>query len=197
MKDRLWLIMVVLAVALGMAAVPSGAKEWKGIDFPDQIRLDDATLVLNGLGLRQATALKVKVYIAGLYVVDRSGDPRAILESPTPKRLVLHFLRNVGSSDLTKAWDDGFENNAAAEIPVLRERIEKIKSFTKDMETGQKLIFTYKPGAGIEVEIDGAVMGTVEGDDFSKAFLSIWLGPNPPNQKLKDGLLGAIDLQRS
>lgn len=191
MKNKLWLIMVALAVALGVASAPAGAAEWKGIDFPDQIQIDGATLTLNGLGLRQATAFKVSVYIAGLYVSDRSNDPQSILQSSTPKRLVLHFLRNVGSPDLTKAWDDGFENNAAGQIPALKDRIEKIKSFTKDMKTGQRLTFTCKPGAGIVVDIDGYVMGTVEGDDFSKAFLSIWLGPNPPNQKLKEGLLSA------
>jgi hypothetical protein len=190
MKNRFWLITIVLAIALAAAAVPSGAAEWKGVDFPDQIQVDGATLVLNGLGLRQATAFKVSVYIAGLYVTARSGDPQAILQSPAPKRLVLHFLRNVGSSDLTEAWDDGFQKNAADQIPVLKDRIEKIKSFTKDMKTGQKLTFTYRPGTGIVVDIDGAVMGTVEGDDFSKAFLSIWLGPNPPNKNLKNGLLG-------
>ena len=191
MKNRLWLVMIILVVALAMAAAPSGAKEWKGVDFPDQIQIDGTTLALNGLGLRQATALKVRVYIAGLYVAEKSGDPQAILQSGSPKRLVLHFLRSVGSPDLTQAWEDGFQKNAADEIGVLRERIEKIKSFTKDMKTGQRLTFTYKPGTGIVVDIDGAIMGTVEGDDFSKAFLSIWLGPNPPNQKLKDGLLGA------
>ena len=191
MKNKLWLVVIVLAISLGTAAVPAGAREWKGIDFPDQIQVDGANLVLNGLGLRQATAFKVSVYVAGLYVADKSGDPQAILQAPTPKRLVLHFLRNVGGSDLTQAWDEGFEKNAADQIPALKERIEKIKSFTKDMKTGQRLTFTYKPGTGIVTDIDGEVMGTVEGDDFSKAFLSIWLGPNPPNQKLKDGLLGA------
>lgn len=191
MKNKFWMIMIILAAAVGTTAAPSQAKEWKGIDFPDQIEVDNTILVLNGLGLRQATALKVNVYIAGLYLTEKSGDPETILQSPTQKCLVLHFLRNVGSSDLTKAWDDGFKKNAANEIPVLKDRIEKIKGFTKDMKTGQKLSFTYKPGDGIKVDIDGALIGIVEGDDFAKAFLSIWLGPEPPNQNLKDGLLGA------
>jgi Chalcone isomerase-like len=30
----------------------------------------------------------------------------------------------------------------------------------------------------------------VEGDDFARAFLAIWLGAKPPNPSLKAGLLG-------
>jgi hypothetical protein len=180
----------VLITALGLAVLPLEAKELKGVEFPESVVVDGRELVLNGLGLRQATAFKVDIYVAGLYLAERSNDPEAILGSNEPKQLVLHFLRNVGSSDLTKAWDDGFEKNAAPEIPALKERIEEIKSFTKDMKTGQELTFTHRPGVGIEVDIDKVVIGTVKGDDFSKAFLSIWLGPNPPNRTLKEGLLG-------
>lgn len=189
MKNKVCLVAVMMMVALGALFAPACAGEYKGINFPDQIQVDGATLILNGLGLRQATAFKVSVYVAGLYLTERSNDPQAILQSSKPKRLVLHFLRDVDSSDLAKAWDDGFDKNAASQIPALKDRIEKIKSFTKDMRTEQELIFTYKPGAGIEVSIDGVVMGMVEGDDFSRAFLSIWLGPSPPNQNLKAGLL--------
>jgi hypothetical protein len=34
------------------------------------------------------------------------------------------------------------------------------------------------------------VKGTLAGDDFSRALLSIWLGASPPNPELKSGLLG-------
>ncbi|HPM42274.1 MAG TPA: chalcone isomerase family protein [Candidatus Omnitrophota bacterium] len=190
MKNRHWLITIAVAIAIGLIATPSMAKEYKGVNFPDKIRIDNSELILNGLGLRQATSLKIKVYIAGLYLSKISGDPQAILESSTPKRLILHFLRNLSQKDLTKAWDEGFANNAADQIPVLKDRIEKIKSFTKDMKSGQELVFTHKPGIGIEVSIDGAAMGIVEGDDFSRAFFSIWLGSNPPDQNLKNGILG-------
>jgi hypothetical protein len=194
MKNIVWLIIIMIAVTMGPMVALSSAREWKGVNFSDEMQVDGTALVLNGLGLRQATSFKVNIYVAGLYLAEKSSDSNIILQSTTPKRLVLHFLRNLGSKDLTKAWDDGFANNVANQIPVLRERIEKIKSFTKDMKTGQELIFTYKPGTGIEVGIDSAVVGTVEGDDFAKAFLSIWLGPNPPNQNLKDGILGASTL---
>lgn len=189
-KNKYSAIIIAAIVAVGFATGPVLAKEWKGVNLPEEMQVGESTLILNGMGLRQATSLKVSIYVAGLYLTEKSGDPQAILQSSTPKRLVLHFLRNLGSKDLTKAWDEGFVKNAADQIPVLKDRIEKIKSFTKDMKTGQELIFTYKPGEGIEVSIDNANVGVVEGDDFSKAFLSIWLGPNPPNQSLKDGILG-------
>jgi hypothetical protein len=40
------------------------------------------------------------------------------------------------------------------------------------------------------VSVNGAVKGTITGDDFSRAFISIWLGNEPPNPELKAGLLG-------
>ncbi len=35
-----------------------------------------------------------------------------------------------------------------------------------------------------------AVKGTIEGDDFAKALLAIWLGGDPPNPEIKAGMLG-------
>ena len=40
------------------------------------------------------------------------------------------------------------------------------------------------------VEINDAAKGTVDGADLAAAMLGIWLGPEPPNDDLKDGLLG-------
>ena len=40
------------------------------------------------------------------------------------------------------------------------------------------------------MNVNGAVKGTIKGDDFAKAFLSIWLGGDPPNPEIKAGLLG-------
>jgi hypothetical protein len=187
--QRTALVMLVgMLVALGVET--AGAKECHGINVPEQAQVQASTLMLNGLGLRQATMFKVNVYVAALYVAQKSTDANAVLAANTPKKLVLHFVRDVDSADLKKAWDEGFEHNAKEQLPALKTRIEQLKGWMADMQSGQQLAFTHKPGAGIEVEVHGAVQGTVEGDDFARAFLAIWLGAKPPNPDLKAGLLG-------
>ena len=187
--QRTSLVMLVgMLAALGVETAV--AKECHGINFPEQVQVQASPLMLNGLGLRQATMFKVNVYVAALYVAQKSTDANAILGANTPKKLVLHFVRDVDGADLKKAWDEGFEHNAKEQLPALKTRIEQLKGWMADMKSGQQLAFTHTPGAGIEVDVHGAVQGTVEGDDFARAFLAIWLGAKPPNPDLKAGLLG-------
>jgi hypothetical protein len=169
---------------------PVSGKECHGVTVPEQTTVQASPLTLNGVGLRQATMLKVNVYVAALYVTQPSADANAILAANTPKQIVLHFVRNVDSKDLKEAWEEGFEHNAKAQMPALKKRIEQLQAWMVDMKSGQTLTFTHKPGAGIEVDINGTVKGTIEGDDFATAFLAIWLGAKPPNPGLKAGLLG-------
>ena len=188
MRRSLPAVLVSVIMALSVGAV--SGKECQGVNFSEQTQVQASPLTLNGLGLRQATMLKVNVYVAALYVAQKSTDANAILASNTPKQLVLHFVRDVDGADLKKAWEEGFAHNAKAQLPALKERIEQLKGWMVPMQSGQQLTFTHKPGAGIEVNVQGKVEGTVEGDDFARAFLSIWLGAKPPNPGLRAGLLG-------
>ena len=43
---------------------------------------------------------------------------------------------------------------------------------------------------GVQVDVGESAQGMIEGDDFARAFLSIWLGTQPRNAGLKAGLLG-------
>ncbi len=190
MKTALARNLLSAALLAALAAVPAHGKECKGVNFPDKTEAGGTPLVLNGLGLRQATAFRVNVYVAALYVAQPSADANAILASNTRKELILQFVRDVGGSDLSKGWQEGFDNNAKAQLPALKERIEKLKGWMVDMKTGQRLTFVAKPGAGIEVNVNGAVKGTIEGDDFADALFSVWLGANPVQEDLKKALLG-------
>ena len=177
---------LVLAV-LGTAAQ---AKECRGIAFPEHLQVSGNDLALNGLGMRKATFLKVNVYVGALYVARPSHDPLPLIDPGSPAELILHFVRNVGVGDLRDAWKEGFEKVAKDQLPALGARIATLNSWMSSMETGQRLTFTRLPGAGIQVDVNGVVKGTIPGDDFARALLTIWLGPNPPNPELKSGLLG-------
>lgn len=96
----------------------------------------------------------------------------------------------MGASDLNDAWDEGFAANAKSQLPALEKRVETLKGWMSDMKKGERLTFTHVPGRGIQVNVGGVEKGTIEGDDFATAFLSIWLGAHPPNPNLKAGLLG-------
>jgi hypothetical protein len=183
-----WLVLSAIA-ALSAVGTAHG-KECAEVSFPDQLQLEGSTLALNGLGLRQATMLKVRVYVAALYTAQTTSDPDAILGSSSPKQLVLHFVRDVGASDLNEAWDEGFAANAKSQLPALEKRVETLKGWMADMKKGERLSFTHISGRGILVNVGGVEKGAIEGDDFARAFLSIWLGAHPPNTNLKTGLLG-------
>jgi Chalcone isomerase-like len=182
-----------LLQAITVAALSVGAadgKDCKSVTFPEQIQVDGSSLVLNGLGLRQATAFKVSVYVAALYVAKTSSDANVLLHAATPSELVLQFVRNVGADDLRKGWSEGFEKNAKAQLPSLKDRIATLNGWMSDVKTGERLTFIHKPGTGIQVDVNGTVKGIIKGDDFAEAFLAIWLGADPPNAEIKSGLLG-------
>jgi hypothetical protein len=183
--------MLILTITLALSGFGTAvARECKGVDFPERLQVNGTELTLNGLGIRKATFLKVNVYVGALYVTSPTHEPRTLIDPATPAQLVLHFVRNVGVSDLRKAWEEGFERAAKDQLALLNARIAMLNSWMSDMKTGQRLVFTRKPGTGVQVDVNGAVKGTITGDDFSRALLSIWLGPEPPNAELKSGLLG-------
>jgi hypothetical protein len=190
MKSNAKRILVPVFLIGALAAGVAHGKECKGVNFPDQTQVEGSNLTLNGLGLRQATAFKVNVYVAALYVAKTSNDPSALLGSNAPSEMILQFVRNVGADDLRKAWSEGFEKNAKDQLPALKERIAMLNGWMSDVKTGERVTFIHKPGAGLQVDVNGAVKGTIKGDDFAKAFLSIWLGADPPNPEIKAGLLG-------
>jgi hypothetical protein len=183
-------LLIGILCALPYAAVVN-AKECKGVTFADQVSGEGGTLTLNGLGLRQATIFKVNVYVGALYVTKPSADPMALVASNSPYELVLQFVRNVDSGDIKKGWMEGFEHNVAAnDLPALKDRIATLGNWMEDIKIGQQLSFAFRPGIGVTVSVNGKSKGSIKGDDFGRALLSIWLGANPPNPEVKSGMLG-------
>jgi hypothetical protein len=177
-----------LLLTLTMAA--AHGKECKGVNFPDHVEVAGRDLALNGLGLQKATFLRVDVYVAALYVTATSRDPNALINSDSPQELIVHFLRSVGVEDVRKQWSRDFAHVAPDRPISLMQRVATLNSWLSDVKRDERLMFIRQPGAGIQVLVNGVVKGTISSDDFSRDFMSIWVGATPPSPDLRRGLLG-------
>jgi hypothetical protein len=160
----------------------------KGVTLPGKLQFEGKQLLLNGMGLR--TKVVFKVYAAGLYLEKSSTDGLEISASEQVKRIELAFLRSVDGATVAGAIAEGFDNNAGAALPALKERIEKFRKLIPDVKKGDRLVFIYRPGAGLELQAGARTLGLIEGKDFSDALFKVWLGEKPADKALKAGLLG-------
>ena len=186
--NRIFAVVATIC-CLGPSTAVRGA-ECEGVKYPDRITVEGQSLVLNGLGLREATFMEIDVYVAALYLPAKTRKGGEAIAQKGPKRLELHFVRDVDKEDIVEAWDQGFEKNAGKSLDSLKDRIAKLNGWTVEMKEGRKMIFTYMPGKGVEVKVGNTTKGLIPGEDFMKVFFSIWLGSKPPNPGLRVGLLG-------
>jgi ATP-dependent 26S proteasome regulatory subunit len=179
---------MLLTLALFTFASLSRAGTLANVTVPDTVQVGSTTLVLNGMGLR--TKYAFKVYVAALYLVQKSSDPSIILKADTPKRVVMHFVRDVSKNQLTDGFTESFENNTPEAAKTLKPDIDRFFSALDAVKDGEELTFTYIPGTGTSIAIANKEKLTLPGSAFAEMLFSVWLGPKPPNAALKKGILG-------
>lgn len=180
------LLLTFLLLTLVSSSLHAGTLN--GVTLPDTVQAGGTTLVLNGMGLR--TKFMVKVYVAGLYVAQKSSDPATILKADAPRRIVMHFVRDVNKSQLTDGFTESFNNNTPDAAKTLKADVDRFFSAVEAVKDGEELVFTYVPGTGTTFSEAGKEKLTIDGPAFAEMLFSVWLGPKPPNASLKKGLLG-------
>ena len=168
------------------------AVEVAGVKVPEKISIGESgsQLVLNGAGIRKK--LFIKVYVGALYLSSKQNTVAAILNAEGPKQITMHFLyKEVTAKKLVKGWNEGFEGNStASEVKLLQERINRFNKLFRTVKKGDVIRLDYSSDQGTQVWINDKLMGTVEGNDFNRALLKIWLGPKPADGGLKKAWLG-------
>ena len=189
MKRRL----VVMAVCglLGLTG-PGSAASISGYSLPDTYAMGGQTLVLNGLGIRTLTIFRVKVYVAGLYVMQKSRDPRVILASPGPKVILMQFLHSASKADVEAQYREGEARNcghgecAASDKPDF----ERLIAVTPGAAVGDTLAYVFTR-RGVRVLFNNQQVGDFTNPDLALRILAGFIGDKPPSEDLKAGLLGA------
>lgn len=176
----------VLAACL--TGAPALAGELAGVSVPDTVTVGGTPLVLNGLGLREF--LFIDIYVGGLYLPEKTADAAKALQEDVPKRVVMKFIfRKVSRDRMVDTFRDGFAAQGLSE--ALAERLARLEAMMDgDVVAGDTVVLDYVPGTGLTVSFNGTPKGTIEGADFMRAVLGIYIGDKPASTKLKAGMLG-------
>ncbi len=186
MKISTWLLATTL-----MLSLPLHATEVAGVKVESQARLQDGSeLILNGAGIRKK--LFFKIYVGALYLAQRAGSTEAVLKDPGAKRVLMHFLYDsLSAQKLVDAWNDGFTANLSGSgLQALQPRIDAFNALFQAVKKGDEIRIDYLPGDGTQVWYGDQLQGSVQGEDFQRAVMSIWLGDEPADSELKEAMLG-------
>ncbi len=183
---------VSLFILSMLLVIPVSAKELAGVVIPEQVTPEQGIdpLTLNGAGIR--SKFFVKVYVGALYLPGKQTAVEKILAMPGAKRVSMHVLYDeVSKEKLVSGWNDGFENNnSSEELARLKERLNNFNDLFTTIKRGDLVNIDYLPGKGTRVQINNVSKGIIAGDDFYQAVLKVWLGEQPADSSLKQGMLG-------
>lgn len=165
----------------------------EGRRFEDKLHLFGQDLVLNGTGVRAVAWFKG--YAAGLYLGARAQQAPAVLAMPGAKRLRMQMLQDVPAAEFTKAFDKGVARNTPpADLPTLLDRMkhfDRLIGAVGLVRKGDVVDLDFDPDRGLAFSVNGTLRGEpIIGADLYAALLRSFIGDQPYDQKLKDGLLG-------
>ncbi len=182
-------VILVLSLLLFLSSFAMTA-EVGGVILPEFMRVGKTLLFLNGAGVRKKFFFKI--YAIGLYVKKKTNNAEEIMNADEPMVVRMSFIYNgISPKKMRNAWDEGFEKSTHKNIAPIKDKIDKFNSlFNVKVRRGYVYDLKYIPGKGTEVYLNGKLLGTVEGLDFKKALLGIWIGDKPINKGLRKKLLG-------
>ena len=164
-----------------------------GVKFPDQVEVSGKILNLNGLGVRKKSivmGITVNVYVAGLYIEKTSQAADEIITSSDPKKLSMIFTHGVDKDALKSAWKENFSKNCETKCEALQSQLTKLLDVMGNVEDKDSMDYIFSKDS-VEIVLKGKSKVTITSADFSKVLLRTWL-VNPPNDELRDGLLGKL-----
>lgn len=159
----------------------------ENIIFEETLTRGPASLTLRGAGIKKF--LSIRVAAAGLYL-PKDSDSGDVLKD-IPKSLEVVYLQNIPAIELQNATTKGIRLNVSPEeFKRLGPVLERVNGYYPSVRKMDRIRVTYIPGEGTTFEVNNHAEGTVPGEDFARAFFSIWVGDRPVDERIKQILLG-------
>jgi len=180
----IWLLMMVVMPGMAMAA------EIEGVSLPDTLAVNGRYLHLNGAGVR--TKFFFDIYVGALYRQDAARRAGAVLTHPAPSAVSMDFLYGeVDAAKLQHGWQEGFRKNQTPEaMRSLQKRLDAFNALFGDARKGDRYRFDFLRDGSTVVRFNDKEIGRIDGEDFQRALLAVWLGEHPADADLKNAMLG-------
>jgi len=163
-----------------------------GEKLADKVRVGNSDLVLNGAGLR--TKFILNIYVGALYLGTTKTTAEAVLADTGTKRVELHILHHLSAGDFMEAFNKAINANLTTDeyVAVSARLLNFSRVFRQvgEVEKGSVIILDYLPDTGLVLTVKGKELTRIQGEDFYRAMLKIWLGNKPVQDSLKKGMLG-------
>lgn len=189
-----------------------------GVKIPPKLGFGGSVRELNGAGTR--VKYMMHVYVAALYLKEKSKDPKAIINADKPMSVRLQFISSLLTNEVMVRYiREGFSKSLNGKVEPFKEHLDLIcEVFSAEAsKVGDVYDIHYTPGVGVSASKNGKPFmftkfpanskvkdykllkeikhtkdgyEALPGLDFKKALFGIWLSDNPVDEDLKDALLG-------
>lgn len=186
---KIGILLVLVAAVLSTSNIQA-QKTIGDVTMPKKVKVGETELELNGAGAR--VKLFMDMYVAGLYLKTPSKEAQKIIDANEYVAIKLQIVSSLISSDkMVSAVNDGFKNSTNNNTaPIQKEINQFIGAFKDEIKKGDIFDIFYVPNKATLVLKNGKLMAKIEGLDFKKALIGIWLCDKPADKDLKDDLLG-------
>lgn len=185
------MIRFVLSAMLAVATISAAnaATKVDGVTLPDDLTLGSSELILNGAGVR--SKFFVHVYVAALYLGEKSSDAEAVIAADEPMNIRVVITSDLITGDrFADSAMDGFVRSTHGDLSEIQNEVDvMIKTFRTSLQNDDVFDLNYLPDVGVEIYRNGEKKEVVPGLAFKKAMFGIWLSDDPVQNRLRDDML--------
>lgn len=169
---------------------PASALEVAGVKLPERVEIAGEPLQLNGYGIRKKYFFKI--YVGALYTAQKATSARQVVDGAGGKLLRMDFLYSKIEKEKIVG---GFAKGIATNSPELRQDpavVQFLGWFDTDFSQGDRVELAITADNLVNVSHNNRPLGMLKSANLARALLLIYLGQEPADAEMKEGMLGAI-----
>ena len=195
---RAAIVMLLVFAGASLAAAGDDGKVKEPVTGVSFAAVDPDGLGLLGVGVRKklvfnvyAGALYVEVaaMAAGLESLAEEKLFHAVIHGEFKKRIVMHFVRDVGADRVRDNFAESLRNNMTEEdYAAEKEDMERFLAAVKEVKEGEEFELVTR-GREIRVKQGGALLFEASSVRLARGMWACWFGKKPVDETLRGALV--------